>query len=118
MQHICITQHNSSMAHMTSSLSAFLFGSILIGFVGVHTYYILKNETTIEHISQRPTEVRVDFDESGHNYEVVTMHYNEKLWDVGYVYNWRAVMGKNPWTWFGNEASIINVICSQQSDRF
>ncbi|ORZ00445.1 DHHC palmitoyltransferase-domain-containing protein [Syncephalastrum racemosum] len=91
---------------------AFLFGALLIGFVGAHTYYILKNETTIEHISQRPTEVRVDFDESGHNYEVVTMHYNEKLWDVGYVLNWRAVMGRNPWTWFVPLTGALGNGCS------
>lgn len=80
--------------------SAFVFGMTLWAFAAMHAYYILKNQTTIEHISDRIQEVRVDFDVNGNNYEVVSTHYNEKLWDLGGYDNWRAVMGSNPWGWF------------------
>ncbi|KAI9311179.1 hypothetical protein BX666DRAFT_1069352 [Dichotomocladium elegans] len=72
----------------------------LLGFVSVHSYYIMKNQTTIEHISRRPYEVRIDFDMTGHNYEIVTTRGTERLWDVGRAQNWRIIMGNNPWGWF------------------
>ncbi|KAG0178276.1 hypothetical protein DFQ29_003684 [Apophysomyces sp. BC1021] len=37
---------------------------------------------------------------SGHNYEVVTTHFNEHLWNLGKKSNWRAVMGNNFLGWF------------------
>lgn len=73
----------------------------LLGFAGVHTYYICMNQTTIEHISRRPYEIRVDLDRTGHNYEVVTTPHTERLWNLGTCDNWRSVMGNNPWGWFG-----------------
>lgn len=72
----------------------------MCGFSGVHGYYILQNETTIEHLADRPYEVRVDFDMSGQNFEVVTVHYTNNLWKQSKMYNWRSVMGKNPVGWF------------------
>ncbi|KAG2224646.1 hypothetical protein INT45_007891 [Circinella minor] len=79
---------------------AFVFGMTLWGFAGVHGYYIINNQTTIEHISQRPNEIRIDFDISGQNYEIVTTHHDDKLWDLGHSRNWSSVMGKSPWGWF------------------
>lgn len=73
----------------------------LLGFAGVHTYYICMNQTTIEHISRRPYEIRVDLDRTGHNYEIVTTPHSERLWNLGTCDNWRSVMGNNPWGWFG-----------------
>ena len=77
-----------------------MFGMTLWGFAAVHGYYIINNQTTIEHISQRPNEIRIDFDVSGQNYEIVTTHYDDNLWDLGHSRNWRSVMGKSPWGWF------------------
>ncbi|KAI8147287.1 DHHC palmitoyltransferase-domain-containing protein [Fennellomyces sp. T-0311] len=79
---------------------AFVFGMTLVGFAAVHGYYIIENKTTIEHISQRPNEVRIDFDTSGYNYEIVTTHADDNLWNLGHSRNWRSVMGKSPWSWF------------------
>ncbi|KAJ8652180.1 hypothetical protein O0I10_012191 [Lichtheimia ornata] len=78
----------------------FVFGMTLLGFAGVHTYYICMNQTTIEHISRRPYEIRVDLDRTGHNYEIVTTPHTERLWNLGTCDNWRSVMGNNPWGWF------------------
>lgn len=80
--------------------SAFVFGLTVCGFSGVHAYYILENETTIEHLADRPNEVRVDFDMSGQNFEVVTMHYTNNLWKQTKRQNWESVMGRNPFGWF------------------
>ncbi|KAG0170289.1 hypothetical protein DFQ30_002676 [Apophysomyces sp. BC1015] len=79
---------------------AFLFGGILFGFACVHGYYILINRTTIEQLSTRAQEIRIDFDESGSNFEVVMVHQKERMFDVGKVSNWRIVMGSMPWEWF------------------
>ncbi|KAI9482716.1 MAG: DHHC palmitoyltransferase-domain-containing protein [Benjaminiella poitrasii] len=80
---------------------AFIFGLTVCGFAGVHAYYIIKNETTIEHLADRPVEVRVDFDISGQNFEVVQMPPRINLWEYDNKWdNWRSVMGQKTWTWF------------------
>ncbi|KAI9019993.1 DHHC palmitoyltransferase-domain-containing protein [Phycomyces nitens] len=78
---------------------AFMFGLVLLGFSFVHTTYILNNRTTIEYLSNRRQDVRVDFDPSGMNFEVVNMHHKEKLYDIGKLNNWKIVMGKSPLVW-------------------
>ncbi|KAL0094802.1 DHHC palmitoyltransferase-domain-containing protein [Phycomyces blakesleeanus] len=79
---------------------AFIFGFTIFGFAASHCYYIMRNETTIEHINDRPYEVRVDFDPSGTNYEIVSVQCTDMLWDNGISLNWRATMGSNPLGWF------------------
>ncbi|KAL0083593.1 DHHC palmitoyltransferase-domain-containing protein [Phycomyces blakesleeanus] len=78
---------------------AFMFGLVLLGFSFVHTTYILNNKTTIEHLSSRKQDVRVDFDGSGMNFEVVDVHHRELLYDIGKLNNWKIVMGKSPLGW-------------------
>lgn len=78
----------------------------VVGFAGVHAMYILRNETTIEHLGDRPNEVRVDFDMSGQNFEVVSVPVYEYLWERSKMENWKQVMGNNPWGWFGK--SLLN----------
>lgn len=70
------------------------------GFAGVHAYYIIRNETTIEHLADRPNEIRVDFDMSGQNFEVVSVPVDDNLWERRKMENWVSVMGRNPWGWF------------------
>lgn len=77
------------------------FGITLTGFMAVHFWYIIKNQTSIEYIANRPIHMRVDFDKSGENYEVVTMDNSKGMYNVGLVQNWCAVMGSNPLLWFG-----------------
>ncbi|KAI7867539.1 DHHC palmitoyltransferase-domain-containing protein [Spinellus fusiger] len=77
----------------------FLFGTVLCGFAFVHAHYILKNKTTIECLSTRLQEVRIDFDNSGSNFEVVSLHYKELLFNVGMFNNWKSVMGPTPFSW-------------------
>ncbi|KAG2205097.1 hypothetical protein INT47_002191 [Mucor saturninus] len=79
---------------------AFIFGMTVVGFAGVHAAYILRNETTIEHLADRPNEIRVDFDMSGQNYEVVSVSVYDNLWERKKGENWRQVMGNSPWGWF------------------
>lgn len=86
--------------HLIFIYSAFIFGMTVVGFAGVHASYILRNETTIEHLADRPNEIRVDFDMSGQNYEVVSVPVLDNLWERKKGENWRQVMGNNPWGWF------------------
>ncbi|CAO3680340.1 unnamed protein product [Umbelopsis vinacea] len=79
---------------------AFLFGFLLFAFSCVHGYYILTNTTTIESISDRPYYIRVDFDRTGHNHQIVTTDIGEKLWSHGFATNWRSVMGNSVAGWF------------------
>ncbi|KAI8884627.1 zf-DHHC-domain-containing protein [Backusella circina FSU 941] len=79
---------------------AFIFGFTVCGFSGVHASYIFNNETTIEHLADRPNEIRVDFDTSGHNFEIVSVSNYDNLWDVGKINNWKIVMGNSAFTWF------------------
>ncbi|KAG1110700.1 hypothetical protein G6F42_015251 [Rhizopus arrhizus] len=79
---------------------AFIFGLTVCGFAGVHAYYIIRNETTIEHLADRPNEIRVDFDMSGQNFEVVSVPVDDNLWERKKMENWVSVMGRNPWGWF------------------
>ncbi|KAI8982966.1 hypothetical protein BDB01DRAFT_723314, partial [Pilobolus umbonatus] len=81
-------------------LIAFIFGLTVCGFAVVHGYYIINNETTIEHLTDRPYEIRVDFDTSGQNFEVVSVSYDKNLWDIGKSINWKMVMGENALYWF------------------
>lgn len=78
----------------------------VVGFAGVHAAYILRNETTIEHLADRPNEIRVDFDMSGQNYEVVSVSVYDNLWERKKGENWRQVMGNSPWGWFCKEQVI------------
>ncbi|KAI7906625.1 DHHC palmitoyltransferase-domain-containing protein [Cokeromyces recurvatus] len=77
----------------------FLFGITLLGFTLVHLYYILTNQTSIEHIADRFIFVRADFDQTGNNFEVVQIQANNKIYDIGYFKNWCSVMGSNPFLW-------------------
>ncbi|OAD06336.1 hypothetical protein MUCCIDRAFT_155297 [Mucor lusitanicus CBS 277.49] len=76
----------------------FLFGLTLLGFTGVHFYYITRNKTSIEHVASRPTYIRVDFDKSGNNYEIIPIDPKTNLYDRGFYKNWCSVMGSNPFT--------------------
>ncbi|KAI8970051.1 hypothetical protein BDF20DRAFT_101637 [Mycotypha africana] len=77
----------------------FLFGFLLTGFTMVHFMYIFKNLTSIEYIATKPLHLRVDFDNSGSNFEIVSvLGYN--IYDQGFYKNWCAVMGLNPLFWF------------------
>ncbi|KAL9540914.1 hypothetical protein MBANPS3_009422 [Mucor bainieri] len=74
----------------------FLFGLTLLGFTGVHFYYIIRNRTSIEHVASRPTYIRADFDKSGNNYEIIPIDPKTNLYDQGFYKNWCSVMGSNP----------------------
>ncbi|GAN04019.1 protein S-acyltransferase 16-like [Mucor ambiguus] len=74
----------------------FLFGLTLLGFTGVHFYYTIRNKTSIEHVANRPTYIRADFDRSGGNYEIIQVDSNASLYDQGFYQNWCSVMGSNP----------------------
>lgn len=77
-----------------------LFGLTLTGFAGVHLWYILRNQSSIEFIATRPVYVRADFDKSGNNYEVIKVADAKKMYDLGPLKNWCSVMGSNPLLWF------------------
>ncbi|KAI9470035.1 MAG: DHHC palmitoyltransferase-domain-containing protein [Benjaminiella poitrasii] len=77
-----------------------LFGLAVSGFALVHLYYILKNQTSIEYIADRPIYVRADFDQTGKNFEVVLVQPHTNIYDIGYYGNWCSVMGSNPFLWF------------------
>ncbi|KAI8380354.1 DHHC palmitoyltransferase-domain-containing protein [Blakeslea trispora] len=79
---------------------AFIFGFTVCGFSGVHAYYIIRNETTIEHLGDRNNLLRVDFDMSGQNYEVVSVSPLDNLWERSKMENWKSVMGTHPLGWF------------------
>lgn len=106
--------------------SAFIFGLTVCGFAGVHAYYIIRNETTIEHLADRANEIRVDFDMSGQNFEVVSVPVDDNLWERKKMENWVSVMGRNPWGWFRksffssscNMISNANTTFSPFSTRF
>ncbi|KAH8549207.1 DHHC palmitoyltransferase-domain-containing protein [Umbelopsis sp. PMI_123] len=85
---------------IVTTVLAFLFGFLLFSFSCAHGYYILTNTTTIESISDRPYYLRVDFDRSGYNYQIVVTDIGEKLWNIGYSANWRSVMGDSVAGWF------------------
>ena len=77
-----------------------MFGLVLALFAGVHFWYIIWNQTSIEHVSKKPAFVRVDFDQSGRNYEVIILDKEKGLYDIGFFKNWCSVMGTNPFLWF------------------
>ncbi|CEG83263.1 Putative Palmitoyltransferase [Rhizopus microsporus] len=79
---------------------AFVFGFTVLGFTGVHLTYILRNETTIEHLADRPYDIRVDFDTSGDNFEVITVEPEHYLWERSRKENWKSVMGNSIVGWF------------------
>ncbi|RCI03323.1 hypothetical protein CU098_009687 [Rhizopus stolonifer] len=82
-------------------IRAFIFGFTVLGFAGVHCSYILRNETTLEHMADRPYDVRVDFDTSGYNFEIVSVGPENYLFEQSKKDNWRSVMGDSPLSWFG-----------------
>lgn len=73
----------------------------LAGFTAVHFWYIIKNQTSIEYIADKPVYVRVDFDETRENFEVVKINSYKSIYDMGLYNNWCSVMGPNPITWLG-----------------
>ncbi|KAI8065423.1 DHHC palmitoyltransferase-domain-containing protein [Gongronella butleri] len=79
---------------------AFIFGLTVCGFAAAHFWYILQNRTTIEQLSTRADHIRVDLDPSGLQHEIVMAQMHERLWDIGKLDNWRAVMGHHPLSWF------------------
>lgn len=96
---------------------AFLFGFLLFAFSCVHGYYILTNTTTIESISDRPYYIRVDFDRTGHNHQIVTTDIGEKLWSHGFATNWRSVMGNSVAGWFCKSSSNSMLYYCSRIDR-
>ncbi|CAO3652255.1 unnamed protein product [Mucor hiemalis] len=78
----------------------FLFGFTLTGFAGVHLWYIMKNQSSIEYISNKLAHIRADFDKSGKNYEVIKVADVKIMYDLGPLKNWCSVMGSNPLLWF------------------
>ncbi|CAO3634166.1 unnamed protein product [Cunninghamella blakesleeana] len=97
-----LTQQNKTLdpQWIVFHIFAFVFGLTVCGFSIAHTQYILVNRTTIEQLSTRPDHIRVDFDTTGHNYEVVNTSLHDRFWNIGKMNNWKNVMGKNPFTWF------------------
>lgn len=95
---------------------AFVFGFTVLGFTGVHLTYILRNETTIEHLADRPYDIRVDFDASGDNFEVVTVEPEHYLWERSRKENWESVMGNSIVGWF--RKSIVHVSKGIFTDLF
>ncbi|KAI8979574.1 DHHC palmitoyltransferase-domain-containing protein [Mycotypha africana] len=79
---------------------AFIFGLTLTAFAIVHGFYIINNQTTIEHVADRPVEIRVDFDYTGQNYEVINVRPEDNLYKRSKLENWNSVMGSNPLLWF------------------
>ncbi|KAI8379534.1 DHHC palmitoyltransferase-domain-containing protein [Radiomyces spectabilis] len=79
---------------------AAVFGLMLTGFAVMHGYYVYYNRTTIESLATRPQIVRIDFDASGSNFEVISLVPEERIYDLGPRANWQAVMGKQVYGWF------------------
>ncbi|KAK4511129.1 uncharacterized protein ATC70_012340 [Mucor velutinosus] len=79
----------------TVAVLGFLFGLTLLGFTGVHFYYIINNTTSIEYVANRPIYVRADFDKSGSNYEIIQIDPKTNVYGQGIYKNWCSVMGSN-----------------------
>lgn len=92
-------------------IRAFIFGFTVLGFAGVHCSYILRNETTLEHMADRPYDVRVDFDTSGYNFEIVSVGPENYLFEQSKKDNWRSVMGDSPLSWFGKKLGLFCLRC-------
>ena len=75
---------------------------MLSGFTGFHSYCILRNKTTIEHVSTRPYHVRLDYPDHHRQNSaiVIAIESSERPWDDGIRNNWNSVMGDSPWLWF------------------
>ncbi|KAI9263248.1 DHHC palmitoyltransferase-domain-containing protein [Phascolomyces articulosus] len=107
-------------------LLGILFSVVLSGFTGFHSYCILRNKTTIEHVSSRPYHLRIDYPDDSHYHDddedqvapslpittttttrsrMMTFEASERLWDNGIKNNWNSVMGISPWFWFGMNES-------------
>eukprot|EP01095_Lingulamoeba_sp_RSL-Kostka_P015587 TRINITY_DN721_c3_g1_i4.p1 TRINITY_DN721_c3_g1~~TRINITY_DN721_c3_g1_i4.p1 ORF type:complete len:228 (+),score=50.33 TRINITY_DN721_c3_g1_i4:512-1195(+) len=71
---------------LISILIAFGMSLTLIPFAGVHYYYVLKNKTTLEEITNQMKRNRRN---TGIN-----------IYDVGYKNNWIQVFGKRKLFWF------------------
>ncbi|KAI7855333.1 DHHC palmitoyltransferase-domain-containing protein [Circinella umbellata] len=86
-------------------LLGILFTAVLSGFTGFHTYCILRNKTTIEHVSSRPYYIRFNYpddenDPQQNSFIVITVESSERPWDNGIRNNWNSVMGVSPLIWF------------------
>ncbi|KAI8337193.1 DHHC palmitoyltransferase-domain-containing protein [Chlamydoabsidia padenii] len=99
---IAMRDHNEALdpQWIVFLIIAFVFGLTVCGFSLAHGQYILVNRTTLESLSTRPDHVRVDFDTSGLNYEVVSTSLHDRFWNIGTKANWRSVMGDHPIGWF------------------
>ncbi|KAI9253348.1 DHHC palmitoyltransferase-domain-containing protein [Helicostylum pulchrum] len=81
------------------TLLGFLFGLTLGGFAAVHFWYIIRNQTSIEYVADKPVFVRVNFDETENDFEVVKIRNDKTMFDMGLYNNWCSVMGSNPLLW-------------------
>lgn len=79
----------------------FLFGLTLGGFAAVHFWYIIRNQTSIEYVADKLVFVRVNFDETENDFEVVKIRNDKTMFDMGLYNNWCSVMGSNPLLWLG-----------------
>ncbi|KAF9961152.1 palmitoyltransferase for Vac8p [Mortierella alpina] len=94
-----------------STVLAFL----IVSFTAAHTFYIVKNRTTIESLQDvRNTFIRVDYTTvpasslalpsyamSGPRFNVVMLERGLHLWDRGScMANWKSIMGPSWWLWF------------------
>ncbi|KAF9574603.1 palmitoyltransferase for Vac8p [Mortierella alpina] len=94
-----------------STVLAFL----IVSFTAAHTFYIVKNRTTIESLQDvRTTFIRVDYTSvqaspltvpsytmSGPRFNVVMLERGQHLWDRGScLANWKSIMGPCWWLWF------------------
>ncbi|GAA5795998.1 hypothetical protein HPULCUR_001363 [Helicostylum pulchrum] len=81
------------------TLLGFLFGLTLGGFAAVHFWYIIRNQTSIEYVADKLVFVRVNFDETENDFEVVKIRNDKTMFDMGLYNNWCSVMGSNPLLW-------------------
>ncbi|OZJ04396.1 hypothetical protein BZG36_02417 [Bifiguratus adelaidae] len=97
---------------------AALFTLLLACFIGIHTYYIFTNKTTIEAIGDRQLFYRIDTRPakvalsnavnphqpsgilSGMAYAIVVGWPKERTWNLGWRDNWCSMMGYDWWAWF------------------
>ncbi|KAK7206732.1 DHHC palmitoyltransferase-domain-containing protein [Myxozyma melibiosi] len=81
-----------------------IFAGLLVVFCGVHSFYLLRNQTTIEYLSRN---YRIHFiniggidSERSEIRGVCETEMGERFWNIGVWGNWKAVMGGYVWEWF------------------
>lgn len=95
---------------------SFIWGITLTPFTIVHTYQILTNQTTLEYLKNKGEKKRMrrmmriqsptrSPDLPGQHTPSPPLPHGQAQfaheWDVGWLDNWRSIMGSNPLLWFG-----------------